>query len=681
VTNHPTRSRLRSFLGAALGVLVLTVGLTATAAPASAAVVPTNEDGCPANPNPNTAQPCATFAVQCPKFGLEVRIANTDHSAANAHFVISTPTTTEEYTVAPNETQFHTVHIGEDQTVHVTITETVTGVTFADGDFTRNCTSPSGSVGDVSCADGILVSVSNPGSSPADFHVDIYDGGSDSPTRTADLDDVTGDSSTTVTPADDGTIRIVVTATTSNGVGSAPKVETVADRTLETECIPNLPAATASIACAEGGIDVTVTLTDGPADGTYVITVAGPNGTYPFPGISLSPGESETVHVTPRFGPDLDAVIDGTYRVNVLVPQETPFFSEEFDVECHAPEATVALACATGDDTGVVATVSVPVGQDETHFDITFTTEAGVATLADQIVAAGNTGTFSFASPGEGQVISVRVTPAGDSTVLDEDSMTVDCLAPTVTVTHECGEGDVIVTITNPEGQDETDFTVVVTDGDETVLDEDVTVEPGGSTSVSFDPVEGTTYTVVVTEAGTTEPVVGTAQIPVDCQHPAPSATATEKCASDATNGITVTVTTTDAEGGPTTFSVVITNQDGTTALDQDVTIEGAGTGQVLLSNPVEDKTSHVSVTIGETTVLAADLHVNCVEVQDTTNNPPTEVQGTQTRRGSLATTGPVGPLGSEQLLAVSLGLILAGAGLAGLAGDKRRRPLAATWR
>ena len=282
----------------------MTVGLCVALGPATsagAAEVPVDSNGCPAGGNPGGALPCVTHALSCLEFGYALSLSNAAAAGANAEFEITTATGTTSLTVTPNDTQFRTVAVAEDTTVHVEVEETTTGQVFVDRDVTRDCTDPSATVGDFTCAESALVSVTNPGgtsgTSGVDFTVQVFRAGGSTPTASVTIGAVTGVASTVPTVTGDGSLRIVVTASTVNGTGNTPTTEVVADRTQAVDC--DAP---------------TITLTT-PADGaTYV---RGQAVTVDFACADAGSGPSLCDGTNPDDGPlDTSIVGDHSFTVN-----------------------------------------------------------------------------------------------------------------------------------------------------------------------------------------------------------------------------------------------------------------------------------------------------------------------------------------------------------------------------
>jgi hypothetical protein len=316
-------------------------------------VVPTNEDGCPANPDESSAEPCLTFELTCPKFGLGVRMVNADPAALDAHFVITVDGTTDhegggEVTVAPGVTVFRNVHIGENSTVTINIEETVTGLTFVDGTFTRDCTDPSASV-EPACADGALVTLNNPSElQTVDFVIDVYDGGAASPTRTFTVDDVGPTSATQVVPnAGDGPQRIVVTALTQEGPnGTPPTAEVVADESVVVDCEQPAPTAQVSFVCGDDPtITVTLAATDeqaGPT--TFHVEITDDDGTVVLArDVTITGTGTETVT-------DSDLAEDQTHTVTVTVG-ETTLTETSVLVDCEEVEQSSTTQTTAGPTT------------------------------------------------------------------------------------------------------------------------------------------------------------------------------------------------------------------------------------------------------------------------------------------------------------------------------------------
>jgi hypothetical protein len=312
---------------AALSVAA-SAGIVVAAPGAGAVVLPTDADGCPAGGDPNSALPCATFELGCPKFGLGVRLANGAGAALDAVFRITTPTTTNTFTLAPNESVFPNVHIGEDQTVHIVIEELVTGLVFVDDTFTRDCTEPGGSVAEPTCADGgALVTLTNDtdvDGATVDFVIDVYDHGSPDPTRTFTVNGVGPDGDDLLVPADgDGAIRIVVTGLTREGPpGTEPTAEQVADETFTVDCEHPAPSAVVDHDCATG-ITIDVVTPDAEAgETTFHVVLTDEHGTV---------------------------VLDRTVTIDGAGTERVTFDNPGEDVTYHVVVTTGATTLAAGD--------------------------------------------------------------------------------------------------------------------------------------------------------------------------------------------------------------------------------------------------------------------------------------------------------------------------------------------
>lgn len=350
--------------------------------------------------------------------------------------------------------------------------------------------------------------------------------------------------------------------------------------------------------CVAGGVLIVIS----NEDGELPVTVTVPGADEPTKEIPAG-GTAEFFIPQDEGDPGATVTVDtGEGNEDIEVT-----YGERDCVEPQVPE--ISYECGEGE---VVFSV-VNDGELPATFEVTVTDGNGDPVVVDGVdengkvtVPGGESAELTFPVEENG-TYSVSVTEA-TAGAFPTQQVVVDCIEPNATITHECADDAITVTLTN-DGELPTEYTVTV-DGE---VIETVTVQPGDEPVVVTIPVEeGETYQVVVTEA--TEGVVAEAEIEVDCVEVL--ATVVEyECGDDA---ILVTLGNEGDEGDdPTVYTVTVNGE-----VVEVVTLN-PGDEPVVVSIPVEENGTY-EVVVTEATegiVLDTTIEVDCIHVGST---PPT---------------------------------------------------------
>lgn len=274
------------------------------------------------------------------------------------------------------------------------------------------------------------------------------------------------------------------------------------------------PKATAVKDCAAGGFQVTLT-NDGTADTDFVIT---DKGTAVGSPVTVKAGESKNVFVPITTGDTYE--LKATAGATVI-----DLGSGTFDCDAPAPDADATPDCAQG---GVKVTLTNS-GKAEATFVIT---NKGVNIGAPVKVAAGAS-TEVVVPVADGEAYEIVVS-SGTYSEKFEGTLTCGTPHPVIEIKEKCAAGGVEVVMSNASGTAEATF--VVTNSGAAV--DTVKVAAGATTSIVVPVAEDAAYDIKVV-SGTTE---ATAAGTLDCDKPAPSATAVPDCAQ---GGVVVTLTNT----------------------------------------------------------------------------------------------------------------------------------------
>ena len=329
--------------------------------------------------------------------------------------------------------------------------------------------------------------------------------------------------------------------------------------TVGTDC-EAAPDAWIGDVCAVGGIEVLLVNPDEPtaefavySGETLIETVQLSEATTPY--VVLVPAsEGETVDIT--------VMVTG---------QQTPLFTAEITRDCEPPVVVTEVCSPDGD---LVVTVNE---QPADTFHLTI--DGG--NLAEPIHRSTTEPATEWVEAFDLEDGTYTVTVRdGTERVIDEQVVVVDCDAPVVVVAQSCvdGAGTVVVTV---EEAPEDSFTATI---GATTVD----VVDGVAT---FEGLDDGTYTVTVRDSD--EVVVHTEDVTVDCD--APVVEVVEACVAD-DGSVTVTVdeapedeftvtigdTSVDVVDGQAvidgladgTYTVVVTDGDGTVVHRQDVTVD-----------------------------------------------------------------------------------------------------------
>jgi hypothetical protein len=366
------------------------------------------------------------------------------------------------------------------------------------------------------------------------------------------------------------------------------------------------PSALVSHVCAASGIDVSVK-NIGNGSGTFSI-----NGTAQL----LAPGQSFTKNV---------AVAEGaTVQVTVLVDgAQVPGSPFTLLRDCEQPAALVSHTCAAS---GLDVTVK-NTGTDSGTFSINGTA---------QLLAPGQSFTKNVAVA-EGATVQVTVLLDGNAVAGSPFTFLRDCAQPEASVTHECADSGLDVTVTNT-GDESGAFSM---DGTSQSL------APGQHFTKNVAVAEGATVQVTVLMNGA--PVPGSPfSFLRDCEQP--GASATNNCTDNGTD-----LALSNSGESPATLTVT---KNG--APIDTVTVPGGGA--VFRSYPLaEDEIAIFRVTGPGFDSGALIVTHDCVQVRGTiivTPGPPLAVTGRYT-----------------EPLAITGGLFIC-TGVLALLGSKRRRRL-----
>ncbi len=454
-----------------------------------------------AQPNPG-----ASAAVRCAEGDILVTLTNTGADATTADIFKNLVLVGDDVLVPVGGTTFSVDLVPSDENADATII-----VDFAVGTdpppfiLPIDCEAPEpGASAAVRCAEGdILVTLSNTGGegTTADIFkngvlvgesVGVPPGGT---TFSVDL-----------VPADENTN---VTITVDFGLGDDP-----APFVLPVDCQHPTPGASAVVRCAEG--DVLVTLTNTGDDATTADISK--NGVVVGNDVAVPPGGA-------------------TFSVDLVPADENADVTITVDFAIGADPAPIVLAVnCTNPSPGAQATVRCAEGD----ILVTLTNDGDEATTADiskNGVVVGN----DVAVPVGGSTFSVDLVPGdenADVTITVDFAvgadpapivLPVDCQHPTPGASADvrCAEGDILVTLTNT-GDDATTADISKNGA---LVANDVAVPVGGAT-FSVDLVEAdenadVTITVDFAVGADPAPIV----LAVDCQHPAPGASAELECA------------------------------------------------------------------------------------------------------------------------------------------------------
>ncbi len=379
----------------------------------------------------------------------------------------------------------------------------------------------------------------------------------------------------TLTGFGDGAVTIPVTA---DGIHH--------DQTLTVKCDrPGVPAVSATVACANGNGDVTVTLSNTGGDLPITFVVTDPRTNTPTTKV-VAPGQTTTVV--------LAGFADGP--VTIPVTADGAHQDQTVTVKCDRPgqpTVTSTVACANGN--GDVTVTLANTGGD---LPVTFVvTDPRTGTPTTKTLAPGQTDTVTLAGFADGPV-TIPVTADGFAA---DQHLTVHCDGPGVPnvssgVVCASGNGDVTVTLANTGGNQPIVF--VVTDP-RTGTPTTKSVAPGASASVTLTGFADGPVTIPVTADG----VALDQTLTVHCDVPGvPAVSVSEICANFDGN-VTVTLGNT---GGTEPIVFVVTDPrtnaktTKTVAVGDSasVTLAGFPDGPVTIPVTADGKAMNQSVTV-----------------------------------------------------------------------------------
>jgi TQXA domain-containing protein/LPXTG-motif cell wall-anchored protein len=265
------------------------------------------------------------------------------------------------------------------------------------------------------------------------------------------------------------------------------------------------PGAQVSNACADGGVEVTLTNT-GQADANF--TVKGRDGAELVGSTKVAPGETKKI-IVPATGSSYDFdVVTGsqTFKLAGARPCAAPKLSDALSTDC-ASGAVVVTLRNDGDGAGVVQ-----VTNNGTN-------------VGDPVTIAGG-GSQSIRIPvANGQSYDVKALSGTTDLLNGAGKGTMNCGTPNpkASVSKDCTAQGLKVTLRN-DGTAPGSF--AVTNNGQAVGGA-VTLAPGATQDVAVPLAEGAAYDVAVT-SGTTELIreKGT----FNCTAPKPTATLAEVC-------------------------------------------------------------------------------------------------------------------------------------------------------
>jgi hypothetical protein len=388
-----------------------------------------------------------------------------------------------------------------------------------------------------------------------------------------------------ITPGGDGTVSVTVNAdaatdTAGNTSTASNTASVVFDGTAPTPTVTADPAdptaANPILFTVTFDEDVTGFTAAGVAvtNGSVINFVATDARTYTFGVVPNAPG---TVTVSTTAG----AATDTAGNASGAATPVTRTFN-----------GTVVTAAITSTVTGPTQATTIPVTVEFTS-DVTGFDESDLVltngTVSNFVAVDGNTYTFDLTPTADGAVtVSIAAgaaTAGGSPTAAATFTITSDQTAPTAAVTTG---------LTSPTNTTPIPFTVTFSE-DVTGFDQTGLTITGG-TLLSFTPVDGKTYTVVVTPAGDgLVSVTVNAGVAVDAAGNTNPASAPGEITFDGTvPTAAVSTTATDpTAANPITFTVTF---------GEDVTGFAAGgltvvNGTVAAITPVDGKTYTVTIT------------------------------------------------------------------------------------
>ena len=321
-------------------------------------------------------------------------------------------------------------------------------------------------------------------------------------------------------------------------------------------CTNPQPSARAVLACASGGVAVTLVNSGDQATTFDVLKGA----TVVFDDVLVAgPGEASVT---------VPMAEDETAQISVVSGGST-VLDQSFTANCVRPSVSAAVSCAAG---GVAVTLTND-GDNPANFTIT----KGDGTPAIHPVAAHSNTQVTVAYT-EGETARLVVLE-GATTLLDQ-SYTFDCQKPTASATHTCAAEGIDVELANG-GENAAGFTIEWEYPVGAWNADKVTV-PGGSTEHVIVPVdEDATVTITVTSGGAE---VLSQTITRNCVEP--HASVVHECAGD---GVTVTLSN-DGENAAV-FTIEVDGEQ----FGDDVSVPAGE--PVVVTVPIdEDETIHVVV-------------------------------------------------------------------------------------
>ena len=541
--------------------------------------------------------PTANAALDCARGGVVVTVGNTA-TIATTYSVLKGATEVASGPLAANNGSAEVVvPFAEDETATVTVNvggETILGPTS----FTRNCTNPQPSARAVlDCASGgVAVTLVNSGDQAATF--DVLKG------DTVVADDVLvagpGEASVLVPMAEDETAQITVVSGGS----------TVLNQSFTANCVR--PSVSAAVACAAGGVTVTLT-NDGDSPASFSITKG--DGA---PAIHVVAGHAST-QVTVAY-------TEGETAQLVVLEGATTLLDQSYTFDCEKPTASATHTCAAE---GILVELANG-GENPAEFTVEWAFPVG-AWNVDKVTVPGGAIASTVVPVDEDATVTITVTSGGVE-ILNQ-TITRNCIEPHASVVHECSDDGVTITLSN-DGENAALFRIEV---DSLQFGDEISVPAGEPVVVTVPIDEDQTINIVVTEAETAAPLFQE-DISRNCEEPEVEAIQMA-CAQ---GGAAITLT--NSGENDATFEIT-KNGD---AVGDDVVVPGDGSVDVVVPMD-EGETATIVVTSNGEEIERATLTRNCVEPAATWASSCTEKGAvvTLTNTGELAATITVTKNGS----------------------------------
>lgn len=242
-----------------------------------------------------------------------------------------------------------------------------------------------------------------------------------------------------------------------NGKASGPDMLISANNGGEGKCIIP-PTATAVFTCSTSGVDVAV---HNPDDDDVAHVNILKNGVVVEGLDNVAVGTLSTVHEAVPFTNGETATVS---VVDVLTNETV--FTQDFTANCLDVSATMSQSCSSGGVDIHLANTK----EGTAHFTVT------VGDSTSHVDLVSGTKDVHVDVP-EDSTVSVTVSEQFGGTLIDSQSVTMDCQQPTVGIVHDCGTGGATFTFSNTG---ESPSMVTVTKNGEVI---DTVTVPGQSTS------------------------------------------------------------------------------------------------------------------------------------------------------------------------------------------------------